>query len=347
MDGIVVAFADGFIYGGFKSLDVGADQNVVDAEVHAAAVVTGAWTVSAARVGIVEAFGQAVVRVGDRGGVEVATGDDVSVGSAGDIGSNRVCLQATDGVVLADFSRQAVVFRLRVVVLGVFVVLDDGLVVGLVRLAQFVRLQMVVDDKQRVSPHQHLVGIGAVSFCGVVNLLCRDNGKLGEAGDVVVVFQFVVVIRIDAGDAVDGIVNELFLPLLQADDVGLALQQIVQDVVFPPRFFAVIAKPHHVVGEHLDAAFGVGRGEVEGYVCPDAACTKEHPGNGDWGQPPFDDEPKEEEEGVARQEDREHQPEIGQVGVFLRRDAGGVGTKVHGRNHHEIDGNEQDDWYLL
>ena len=103
-DGIVVAGGDGFVHLCLIGGDIGTDEHVVDAEIHAAAVVAGAGAVAAAGVGIVQRAGEPMVDIGDGGCIEVAAHDDVALFVLFDECSDGVGLHAADGVAAGEFA---------------------------------------------------------------------------------------------------------------------------------------------------------------------------------------------------------------------------------------------------
>ena len=106
----MVACLDGLVHDCPIGCDVRTDQNVVDAEIHATAVVTVPHPIASPGVGIVQIFSQSAMGVGDRRGVEIATHNHGAMLVPLDEFGYRVSLDATNGVVHGKFLRQADVF---------------------------------------------------------------------------------------------------------------------------------------------------------------------------------------------------------------------------------------------
>lgn len=96
-DGVVVGVLDAAVDGATVGLQVGADEDVVDAEEEAVPVVGDAQPEAGLHEGVGQPFGDGAVGVGDGGGVEVAAHDEPLPTLRGYQAGDGVCLVGADG----------------------------------------------------------------------------------------------------------------------------------------------------------------------------------------------------------------------------------------------------------
>ena len=131
------------------------------------------------------------------------------------------------------------------------------------------------------------------------------------------------------------------LRLLQADNIGLALQDVIYDRVLLSARLTPGRKHEDVVGQHLDGAVRLVFGQIERRIVPDRAVTEEKAQQRQPDRTQPDETPQHEKAEVERKEYREAQPQIGQQRVVDRIEPVDIADKQHQQHHDAVAGNKQ------
>ena len=150
-----------------SALPVVGKEEVVDVHRKGASGIGEAWSVACLSVGGGEAFGEALVDVGDGCLIEVAAGDDGMAGVAPDECTDAVCLNASIGSGFAQLAHELS----RAALYGLAVRVDDSAgVFVLFFFAEMIALKMVVNDKEAVAVAVNPAGEAVIGACGIVNV---------------------------------------------------------------------------------------------------------------------------------------------------------------------------------
>ena len=166
------------------------------------------------------------------------------------------------------------------------------------------RLQVVVDDDERVVAHLQKPCYAAVRGGVVIDDLLAQNGEAGVDAQVVGgrlwrVDLHRVVVRVEA--VVE--VGHLLLPvvvLLNAKNVGLALAQVVGQLLKGVVAVDVIDEACRVEGNNLDGIVRRWRRQVHGHIDPHGGIGDQEAYKGNQRPAPLDDEPEEQESQVSQ-----------------------------------------------
>ena len=131
------------------------------------------------------------------------------------------------------------------------------------------------------------------------------------------------------------------LRLLQTDDIGLALQNVIYNRVLLSAWLTPDREHEDIVGQHLDGAVRFFFRQVERRIGTDRTVTEEKAQQRQPDRTQPDETPQHEKAEVERKEYREAQPQIGQQRVVDRIEPVDIADQQHQQNHNAVAGDKQ------
>ena len=207
-------------------------------------------------------------------------------------------------------------------------------------LEQFVGLQVVVDDHHRIAVDEHFECGRDVPLRVELDALLAHNGVFAVDGDGVaaVMAHDRVAILVDLRELAADVflADDVGTGLLQTNDVGPALLDVLDDGIGAVVADAAFGKPAHVIGHHLDGVVGcIGR-HVERQIDAQRPVAEQIAHDGNEHTLPVEREPENHESQVDEQKHRIEQARIRQHRVLGRAQPAGHAHQQHDDDGHYI-----------